>query len=130
MCYFYANEKFIPPAKRMFSRVYWIQPVCLSMPCILVYTCALVILYCKLLHLCYFCMESLLFNPFPNKPWFFHVCSTSLLKTLWKNEKLIVMSSFSFSHCVFYPFGKLGKLNANFAKFEIDICKLVQFGRV
>ena len=23
-----------------------------------------------------------LFNPFPNKPWFLHVCSTSLLKTL------------------------------------------------
>ena len=23
------------------------------------------------------------FNPCPNKPWFLHVCSTSLLKTLW-----------------------------------------------
>ena len=23
-------------------------------------------------------------NPFPNKPWFLHVCSTGLLKTLWQ----------------------------------------------
>ena len=40
-------------------------------------------------------------NPFPNKPWFLHVCSTSLLKTLWEKEKLLVKSSFSFSHSVF-----------------------------
>ena len=26
------------------------------------------------------------FNPFPNKPWFLRVCSTSLLKTLGKGE--------------------------------------------
>ena len=45
------------------------------------------------------------FNPFPNKPWFLHVCSRSLLKTLWKKEKLLVMSNFSFSHSVFYPQG-------------------------
>ena len=44
-------------------------------------------------------------NPFPNKPWFLRVCSTSLLKTLWEKEKLLVMSNFSFSHGVFYPFG-------------------------
>ena len=47
------------------------------------------------------------FNPFPNKPWFSRVCSRSLLKTLWEKEKLFVMSNFSFSHSVFYPFGKL-----------------------
>ena len=29
------------------------------------------------------------------------VCSTSLLKTLWENEKLLVTSNFSFSHSVF-----------------------------
>ena len=26
-----------------------------------------------------------LINPFPNKPWFLHVCSTSLLKTVQQN---------------------------------------------
>ena len=41
------------------------------------------------------------FNPFPNKPWFLHDCSTSLLKTLWEKEKLLVTSNFSFSHSVF-----------------------------
>ena len=46
-----------------------------------------------------------LINSFPNKPWFSCVCSTSLLKTLWEKEKLLVMSNFSFSHSVFYPFG-------------------------
>ena len=43
-------------------------------------------------------------NPFPNKPVFLCVCSTNLLKTLWEQEKLLVMSNFSFSHSVFYPF--------------------------
>ena len=42
---------------------------------------------------------------FPNKPWFLRVCSTSLLKTLWEKEKLLVMSNFSFSHSVFYHYG-------------------------
>ena len=32
------------------------------------------------------------FNPFPNKPWYLRVCSTSLLKTLWEKEKLLVTS--------------------------------------
>ena len=27
-------------------------------------------------------------NPFPNKPWFLHVCSTNLLKTLWKKGEI------------------------------------------
>ena len=48
-----------------------------------------------------------LFKPFPNKPWFLRVCSTSLLKTLWEKEKLLVTSNFSFSHIVSYPFGEL-----------------------
>ena len=34
-----------------------------------------------------------LLNPFPNKPWFLHVSSTSLLKTLWEKEKLLVFST-------------------------------------
>ena len=45
-------------------------------------------------------LAALLFNrvnPFPNKPWFLHICSTSLLKTLQEKENLFVMSNFSFS---------------------------------
>ena len=49
-------------------------------------------------------------NLFPNKPWFLRVCNTSLLKTLWEKEKLLVMSNFSFSHSAFYPFGKLSAI--------------------
>ena len=64
-------------------------------------------------------------NPFPNKPWFLPVCTTR--KTLWKKEKLLVMSNFSFFHSVFYPFGELLTI---FIKFEILVCKLSQFGRV
>ena len=66
-------------------------------------------------------------NPFPNKPWFLHVCGTSLLKTLWEKEKLLVTSNFSFSHSVFYPFGEL---SAILIKFEIVVRKLFQFGRI
>ena len=69
----------------------------------------------------------LYFNPFPNKPWFLRVCITSLLKTLWEKEKLLVTSNFPFSHGVFYPFGEF---IAIFIKFEIVICNLFQFGRV
>ena len=46
-------------------------------------------------------------NPYTNKPWFLRVCSTSLSKTLWEKEKLLVTSNFSFSHSVFYPLRKL-----------------------
>ena len=63
-------------------------------------------------------------HDFPNKPWFLPACSTSLLKTLWEKEKLLVTSNFSFSHSVFYPFGEL---SAMFIKFEIVVCKLSQF---
>ena len=74
------------------------------------------------IHILYFS-----FNPFPNKPWFLRVCSTSLLKTLWEKEKLLVTSNFSFSHNVFYPFIEL---SAIFIPFEIVVCKLFQFGKV
>ena len=63
--------------------------------------------------------EYRILNPFPNKPWFLRVCSTSLLKTLWEKEKLLVTSNFSFSHSVFYWFGKL---SGNLKKFEIVVC--------
>ena len=43
-------------------------------------------------------------NPFPNKPWFSRVCSTSLLKTLWEKEKLLITRNFSFSCRCFLPF--------------------------
>ena len=66
-------------------------------------------------------------NPFPNKPWFLRVCSTSLLKTLREKEKLLVTRNFSFSHSVFYPFGKLSAISI---KFKIAVCLLFQFGSV
>ena len=53
------------------------------------------------------------FNPFLNKPWFLHVCTTSLLKTLWEKEKLLVTSNFSSSHSVFYPFRELCHFHQN-----------------
>ena len=70
---------------------------------------------------------SMLFNPFPNKPWFLRICSTCLLKTLREKEKLLVTSNFSFSLSVFYP---SGEISACFVKFENVVCKLFQFGRV
>ena len=48
--------------------------------------------------------HTLAINHFPNKPWFLRVCSTSLLKSLWEKEKLLIWSNFSFSHSVIYPF--------------------------
>ena len=67
------------------------------------------------------------FNPFPNKPWFLSVCSSSRLQTLWEKEKLLVMSIFSFSHSVFFLFGELSAITI---KFEIVVSKLFQFGKV
>ena len=52
-------------------------------------------------------------DPFPNIPWFSHVCSSSLLKTLWEKEKLLIMSNVSFSHSVFYPFRELSAIFIN-----------------
>ena len=61
-------------------------------------------------------------SPFLNKPWFVCVCSTSLLKTMWEKEKLLVMSNFSFSHSVFYPFEELFVI---YMKLKIVFCKLL-----
>ena len=44
------------------------------------------------------------FNPFPHNDTFWHPWETSLLKTLWEKEKLLVTSNFSFSHSFFYLF--------------------------
>ena len=65
-------------------------------------------------------------KPFSNKPSFLRVSSTSLLKTLWEKEKLLIMSNFSFSH-VYNQFGELSDI---FIKFEIVVCQLFHFGRV
>ena len=48
-------------------------------------------------------------------------------KQCWKKEKLLIMSNFSFSHSVFYPFGELSIV---FIKFEIIVCNFFQLGRV
>ena len=37
------------------------------------------------------------------------------------------MSNFSFSHCVFYPFETLSTI---FIKYELVVCKLIQFGSI
>ena len=72
----------------------------------------------------YKCFENTLSQ---NKPWFLRVCSTSVLKTLWEKEKLLVTSNFSFSLSVFYLFEEF---SAIFVKFEIVVCNVFQFGRV
>ena len=71
--------------------------------------------------------DFLCINPFLNKPWILHVCSTSLLKMLREKEKLLVTSNFSFSHSVFYHFGQLSAIQI---KLKIVVCKFFQFGRV
>ena len=73
------------------------------------------------------CGNGLTVNPLQNKLWFLSVCRTSHLKTLREKKKLPVMSNFSFSHRVFYPFGELSSI---FIKMKIVFFKLFQFGRV
>ena len=43
-------------------------------------------------------------------PWILNVWSTSLLKTLWLEEKLLPMRNFSFSHSVFYPLREISDI--------------------
>ena len=70
------------------------------------------------------------FNPFPNKPLFLCVCNTFILKTLCEKEKLLMMSTFSFSHSVF------ATLFENFLPFSsnlklclrtLSVCKSIKF---
>ena len=75
-----------------------------------------------------FCV--LFFRPFPiltvsQTSLGFYVCSTSLLKTPWEKEKLLVTSNFSIFHSVFNPFEEL---SAKYVKFETVVCKLFQVG--
>ena len=53
------------------------------------------------------------FNPFQNKPLFLHLSSTSFFKTLWEEEKLLVISNFIFSYSIFNPFGELSVIFIN-----------------
>ena len=81
---------------------------------------------CYLEDLGIFKQHFLLSNSFPNKPWFLLICSTSLLKTLWEKEKLLITSNFSFLLSVFNPFGELSAFHI---KFKFVFCKLFQFGK-
>ena len=81
--------------------------------------------YCKVKCRIIYTCPSLCFNPCPNKPWFLHVCSRTLLKTVWEKEKLLLTSNFSFSHHVFYP---LGELSAILIKHKIVVCKMSWLG--
>ena len=65
-------------------------------------------------------------NPFPNKPWFLHVCNTSLLKTLGKGEIARNEQFLLFPQC----FLLFRRTFWHFIKFEIVVCKLFQFGSV
>ena len=69
-------------------------------------------------------------NPFPNEPWFLRICSTSLLKRVWGKEKLLVMSNFSFSLSVFYPFGYISVIsvtNENRRLQTLSVWKCLKF---
>ena len=68
--------------------------------------------------------------PFPNEPWFLRICGTSLLKTLWGKEKLIVKSNFSFFLSVFYPFGYISAIsitNENRRLQTLSVWKCLKF---
>ena len=64
---------------------------------------------------------------FPNKPLFLPVCNTSLLKTLWEREKLLITINFSFFHSILYPFRVLSTI---FIEVDIVLCNFLKFGRV
>ena len=77
-------------------------------------------------------MAKLMFNPFPNKPRFLRVCSTSLLKTLGEKEKLLVTRNFSYfpvfsTHSKsFLPLSSYLKLSSanSFSLEQSKICRL------
>ena len=70
-------------------------------------------------------LKALFLNPFLEKsPSFTCLQHKSVENTVGK-EKLLIMSNFSFSHSVFYPFGEL---SAILSSSKIVVCKLFQFG--
>ena len=66
-------------------------------------------------------------NPFPNKPLFLRVCSTSLLQTLWEKEKIAITNNNFYSHSILYPFRDISTI---IMKSEIVVCILSKFGRI
>ena len=75
-------------------------------------------------------------NPFPNKPWFARVYSTSLLKILLEKEKLLILGNFSFPHSVFYlfledfsPFSSNLKFSLS-VSMSFKVSKISCFGKV
>ena len=60
------------------------------------------------------CTGVICISPFPNKPWFLHVCSTSLLKTLWDKETLF----FTLLENILPFSSNLGMSSANSFSFE------------
>ena len=104
-----------PPCPKNF---FWgiLESACLSIH--------LSVIFCfkLLVKICCYCI-----HPFPDKPLFLRVCCTSLLKPLWEKEKLLVISNYSFSYSVFYPFGKL---SAIILKFKIIACRHLQLERI
>ena len=77
-------------------------------------------------------MDFVNLKPFPKQALVLPVCSSSLLNTLWKKEKSLVMSNFYFSHSVFHPFGNFLQFSSNmkllsansFTLEESKICRL------
>ena len=72
-------------------------------------------------------IESLKVNPFSHSDTFRRPWETTLLKTLWEKETLLITSNFSFTHSVFYQFREL---LAIFIEFKIIVFRLFQFGPV
>ena len=63
-------------------------------------------------------------NPFPNKPLFLPVCNTSLLKTIWEKEKLVITSNFCFFQSIFNLFLKKEKiLVSSIFSFSLNVFK-------
>ena len=63
-------------------------------------------------------------------PVFLRVCIRSLLKTLWKKEKLLIMNNFSFSHCIFHPFLRTFRhflQNCNCSRQTLSVWNSLQF---
>ena len=74
------------------------------------------------------------FNLFQNKPWFSPICSTSLLKTLWEKEKLLVKSNFSFSLSVSTFWDTFLLISSNLKlssanSFSLEESKTYRFGK-
>ena len=71
-------------------------------------------------------VDEYLVNPFPNKPWFVLVCSTSFENTVVKRE-IARNEQFLLFHSIFYQFEEL---YAIFVIFKIVLFKRFQFERV